>query len=180
MTRFSLFAPTEVRTAPSLHRRFIVGAGVGGTIAVVLLGIAVQRLLHRQITNESDTHITEAAQRALVTVSEEVDGRSRLVRLAALTPEVISAARLGGERAQALGIVGADIAALEKRFEGPRSLDVSASTRGYLTTALESLDGVAVMLTDANGYTAVSTRRTTDFVQSDEDWWRIAWRDGVS
>lgn len=180
MTRFSLFAPIEVRTAPSLHRRFIVGAGVGGTIAVVLLGVAVQRLLHRQITNENDTHVAEAAQRALVTVSEEVDGRARLVRLAALTPEVISAARLGGERAQALGIVGADIATLEKRFDGPRSLDVSASTRAYLTTALESLDGVAVMLTDANGYTAVSTRRTTDFVQSDEDWWRIAWRDGLS
>ena len=180
MTRFSLFSPIEVRTAPSLHRRFIVGAGVGGTIAVLLLGAAAQRLLHLQITNESDTHIADAAQRALVAVSQEIDGRTRLARLVALAPEVISAARLGGARAQALGIVGADISALEKRFDGPRSLDVSASTQAYLTSALTSLDGVAVMLTDANGYTVVSTRRTTDFVQSDEDWWRIAWRDGLS
>lgn len=180
MTRFSLFAPIEARKAPSLHRRFIVGAGVGGTIAVLLLAATALRLLHLQITNESGTHIGAAAKRALVTVSEEVDGRTRLTRLIAIAPEVIGAARLAGARAQALGIVGADIAALEQRFDGQRSLDGSPSARAYLSNALESLDGVEVLLTDANGYTVVSTRRTSDFVQSDEDWWRTAWRDGLA
>ncbi|CAN5216461.1 hypothetical protein BH09GEM1_BH09GEM1_14580 [soil metagenome] len=180
MTRFSPFSPIEARKAPSLHRRFIVGAGIGGTIAVLLLGVTADRLLRHQIENESDIHIADAAQRALVNVAEEVDGRARLARLVTLGPEVVNATRLGAARAQALGIVGADIASLEQRFDASRSLDVSAPARAYLINSLEALDAVEVLLTDANGYNAVSTRRTSDFVQSDEEWWRTAWRDGLA
>ena len=178
--RFSLFAPIEARKAPSLYRRFIVGAGVGGTLAVVLLGAAANRLLHSQITDENDTHIADAAQRALATVSQEIDGRTRLVKVVALAPDVISAARLGGARSNALGIVGADVGALERRFDAQRSLDVSPAARAYLVSALGSLDGVEVLLTDANGYNGVTTRLTSDFVQSDEAWWQAAWLDGVA
>ena len=180
MMRFSLFAPIEARKAPSLHRRFIVGAGVFGTVAVLLIGAGANRLLRQQIADESGTHIADAAQRALVTVSEEIDSRTRLTRVIALAPEVIAAARLGGARAQALGIAGADIAALEKRFDAQRSLDVSPAARAYLSEALASLDGAEVLLTDANGYNATTTRRTSDFVQSDEAWWQAAWTDGVA
>ncbi len=178
MMRFSLFAPIEARQAPSLHRRFIVGAGVGGTLGILLLAAAADRLLHRQIADASDTHIADAAQRALATVAQEIAGRTRLTKVIALAPEVISAARLGGARAQALGIVGADIGALEKRFDTQRSLDVSPAARAYLAEALASFDGVEVLLTDANGYNGVTTRRTSDFVQSDEAWWQAAWREG--
>jgi Methyl-accepting chemotaxis protein len=178
--RFSLFAPIEARKAPSLHRRFIVGAGVGGTLGILLLGLAANRLLRRQIAEEGDTHIADAAQRALVTVAEEVDGRTRLAKVVALSPEVVDAARLTGARAKALGIVGADIASLEKRFDAQRSLDVSAAAKAYLTAALGPLDGVEVLLTDANGYNGVTTRLTSDFVQSDEAWWNDAWNEGFA
>ena len=178
MMRFSIFSPIEARKAPSLHRRFIVGAGVGGTLAVLLLGAAATRLLHNQVVEQSDTHIADAAQRALATVAQEIDGRTRLTKVLALSPEVVSAARLGAVRAAALHIVGGDIAALEKRFDAQRSLDVSPAARAYLTEALAALDGVEVMLTDVNGYNDVTTRRTSDFVQSDESWWQAAWRDG--
>jgi methyl-accepting chemotaxis protein len=180
MMRFSIFAPIASRGAPSLHRRFIFGAGAGGTLALLLLGVAANRLLHRQIADESDTHIADAAQRAVVTVVQEIDGRTRLTKVLAVSPEVISAARSGGARAAALHIVGGDIAALETRFDAQRSLDVSPAARAYLTEALASLDGVEVMVTDANGYNDVTTRRTSDFVQSDESWWQAAWRDGVA
>ena len=180
MTRFSLFAPIEARKAPTLHRRFIVGASVGGTIAVLLLAAAANRLLHRQLANEIDTHIADAAQRALVTVSQEIDGRTRLTKLVALTPEVVSAARLGGARAQALGIVGTDVATLDKRFDAQRSLDASPSARAYLDAALPSLGGVEVQLTDANGFNVVTTRRPAEFVQRDKGWWMSAWNTGVA
>ncbi len=180
MMRFSLFAPIEARGAPSLHHRFIVAAGVFGTIALLVLGATASRLLRDQIARESDTHIADAAQRALVTVSQDIDDRRRLAQVVALAPEIVSAARQAGVRAQALGIVGADIATLERRFDADRSLNISAAARTYLTEALVPLDGAEVLLTDANGYSAVSTRRTSDFVQSDEAWWKNAWRDGLS
>lgn len=180
MTRFSLFAPIEARKAPSLHRRFIFGAGVGGTLAVLLFSIGAARLLHRQIIEENDTHIADAAQRALATVTQEIDGRTRLMKVVALSPEVIAAAKASGARAQSLGIVGTDIGTLEKRFNAQRSLDVSPAARSYLVDALGSLDGVEVLLTDANGYNGVTTRLTSDFVQSDEAWWRTAWNEGMA
>ncbi|MDQ2666006.1 MAG: methyl-accepting chemotaxis protein [Gemmatimonadota bacterium] len=178
--RFSLFAPIEARGAPSLHYRFIVAAGVLGTIALLVLGAIVDHLLRDQIGRENDAHIADAAQRALVTVSQQVDDRTRLAQVIALAPAVVSASREAGAHAQALGIVGADIALLERRFDAERSLNISVAAKTYLTDALTPLDGAEVLLTDANGYTAVSTRRPSDFVQSDEDWWRNAWRDGLT
>ena len=180
MMRLSFFAPIEARKAPSLHRRFIVGAGVSGTLAVLLLGIAANRLRHAQITTENDTYIADAAQRARATVAQEIDGRTRLVKVVALAPEVIGAARLGSDRSRALGIAGTDIGTLEKRFDAQRSLEVAPAVRTFLVEALGSLDGVEVLLTDANGYNAVTTRLTSDFVQSDEAWWQAAWLDGVA
>lgn len=180
MTRFSLLAPIEARSAPSLHQRFILFAGVGGTVALLLLGLGANRLLRNQIMRASDARISDAAQRAQLIVSQHLDDRTRLTQLLALDQEVISAARQTGVRSKTLGIVGGDIPTLERRFDADRSLNVSTTARSYLSDALPALAGAEVMLTDANGYNGVTTRRTSDFVQSDEAWWRIAWRDGLS
>ena len=57
---------------------------------------------------------------------------------------------------------------------------VAPATRQFLRDLLPQLDAAEILLTDANGYNAVTTQLSSDFVQSDEAWWQSAWHDGVS
>ena len=180
MSFFSLTSPIRARQAPSLHRRFIIGAGLGGALVVAMLAAAANALLMREIAQQGDVRVADAASRARIVVNEALAERARQARVLALSPEVVSAAREGGKRARALGIVGEDISALEKSFSATHSMQVAPATRLFLRDLLTPLEAVDMLLTDANGFNAVITDRSADFVQSDEAWWQIAWRDGVS
>ena len=180
MSFFSQASPVRTRHAASLHRRFVGTAGAGGALAILLLATGADRLLEREARQAGDLRVEGAAERALLVVTEALDERRRQARILAMTPEVFLAAREGGAKARALGITGADIGVLEKRFDGERSLSVAPATRRYLGDLLPTLAAAEILLTDANGYNAVTTQRSSDFVQSDEAWWQTAWRDDLS
>lgn len=171
---------TSSRTASSLHRRFLIAVGVGGTAAVLLLGWGADAALSGVIARQGDGRVADAARRGLMVVDGALAERIRQADVLAASPEVIAAARLGGMRAKALGIAGAGTRELETRFDVARSLEVAPTTRAYLIGLLPRLNAAEMLVTDANGYNAVTTERSSDFVQSDEVWWQSAWRDGHS
>ena len=179
MSFFSL-SPIRARQARSLHRRFINAAGLGGALAVLLLAAGANALIGRDVAQQGDIRVADAASRGLIVVAQALDDRTRQAKVLAMTPELVAAAREGGARARALGIVGGDIAALERRFAQERSLNVAPATRQFLRDLLPQLEAAEILLTDANGYNAVTTQLSSDFVQSDESWWQSAWSDGVS
>ena len=180
MALFSITSPFQQRSAPSLHRRFIVGAGFAGVASVLLLALSATTLMDRNVEQQGNARIADAAGRALIVLNGELDDRARQAKVLVLSPEVIAAAQEGGAKARALGIVGAEISTLETRFNADRSMLVAPGTRLYLRSLLSELDAAEMLLTDANGYNAVITERSSDFVQSDESWWQLAWRDGLS
>ena len=180
MSLFSLTTPIRTRSAAALHHRFLIGAGVAGALAVVALAIAASTLLDRDVRQQGDIRVSEAARRAEIEVNDAIQNRTRDARVLSASPEVIAAAKEGGARARSLGIVGADIAVLEKRFDVDRSMQVAPGTRTYLRALLPQLEVAEMLLTDSNGYNAVITERSSDFVQSDEAWWQIAWRNGAA
>jgi methyl-accepting chemotaxis protein len=172
--------PISIRGAATLHRRFLVAVGVGGGVAILLLAWGANYALDGVIARQGDVRVADAARRGLLVVDGALAERVRQSEFVAASPQVITAARAGGARAKALGIVNAPIADLEKRFAVDRSLQVEPATRYYLRSLLPRLGAAEILVTDANGYNAVTTELTSDFVQSDEGWWQAAWRDGVS
>lgn len=175
-----LAAPIRARSAPSLHFRFLVGAGVGGAIVVGLLGVAANVLVNRDIVRQGDSRITDAGERGTLVINGVLADRARQAKALALGPVILAAAREGSARSRSLGIVGAPIPELETRFADSRSLGMAPATRDYLRTLLPEIGGAEIILTEANGYNAITTQRTSDFVQRDEGWWQGAWSNGVS
>src|SRR5207237_375596 len=109
------------------------------------------------------------------------------VELIASEPSVIVAAKKGADEARRLGLpartfVDKDPALppIEARFKATRSLQVDAASLQYLTALLPKLDIAEVMVTDEYGYNAVTTSPSSDFVQSDEAWWQVAWANGMT
>jgi methyl-accepting chemotaxis protein len=164
----------------SLHRRFLVGASVTGVVTILLLAATAYQLLERDIVQRGDAALREAAHRASLVLTVALDERAREADVLALTPEVIAAARDGAARAAALRLPGTPIAALETRFATEHSLQLDPATRQLLRTLLPHLSARDLLLTDTNGYNALITDRSADFVQSDETWWQDAWRTGRS
>lgn len=168
------------RAAASLHHRFLLAVGLGGAAAIALLAWGANAALDGVVARQGDTRVADAARRGVLVVDAALAERLRETEALAASPEVISAARAGAARAQALGIVHTPIDELEKRFKAERSLQVDPGTRYYLRAMLPRLAAADMMLTDAYGFNAVTTGLSSDFVQSDEEWWQTAWREGLS
>ena len=66
MSFFSFSAPIRGRQAPSLHRRFIIGAALGGTVAIMLLAAGSSVLLGRLADRQGDARVSDAALRAQI------------------------------------------------------------------------------------------------------------------
>lgn len=154
--------------------------GLGGLAAIALLAWGADFALSRVVARQGDSRVADAARRGVLAVEGVLHERVRQAEMLAVSPEVIAAAREGGARARKLGIVGGEITALERRFDAERSLQVAPRTRQYLIELLPRIEGAEILLTDVNGYNAVTTERSSDFVQSDERWWQDAWRAGRS
>jgi methyl-accepting chemotaxis protein len=178
---FSVFTtPIDSRSTGSLHRRLILGALLGGLASIALLLGVANVLLQRYVEKQGDSMLGEAAHRAALVLGDALAERARETEVLALTPQVVAAAREGGARAAALGLVGVPIPTLEERFAVEHSMLVAPDTRLLLRGLLPHLDARDLILTDANGFNAVISDRSSDFVQSDESWWQEAWRDGRS
>ncbi|HVE80374.1 MAG TPA: methyl-accepting chemotaxis protein, partial [Gemmatimonadaceae bacterium] len=185
MTRREPTAPTgalidTLAGGASLRRRLVVRVGAVTLALLVLLVVLGNMALSRFVAGRADAALQDAAQRSTLLIERILLERSREATMLAQTPRVIDAARLAGERAAALGLGGLPIEALESRFDRPRSLEVDPRLRGYLLALAPKLEIAEAILTDDAGHNAVTTQRTSDFVQRDEAWWMRATQDGAA
>jgi len=169
-----------VRSASSLQRRFLIGAGLGGTGLILALAWGADMALDRFMRRETETRLGGAAQRAQLLVDQSLADRERQVEVLALNPAVVDAAREGGARVASLGIAGAAAPDLERRFSADRSLQVAAATRTFLLGVLPRLDAAEIAITEGHGFNVLTTGRSSGFVHSDEAWWQSAWQDGLA
>ena len=174
----STLAPRDYSS--SLHRRFLIGAAAGGLLAIAAMAGGAWSVLQRTIAERGDTTLREAAHRSALVLGSALDERRRETAVLARMPDVVEAARRGGANAAALGLAKLPISALEQRFATEHSMRLAPDTRLMLRDLLPHLDARDLLLTDANGFNALITDRSADFVQSDEAWWQEAWRDGRS
>lgn len=82
-------------------------------------------------------------------------------------------------------LIEANLKKLDREWAAAAKGDVLVFSRLNSTAAAELTkyskifpDNVEVFVTDKYGGLVAATNRTSDYVQSDEDWWQAAWRDG--
>jgi hypothetical protein len=132
------------------------------------------------LSERADIRLRDVARRGELVTEQALLERVRQVELIGAAPTIVDAARAGGSRAAQMGLVGRPIDAVEREMAATRSLAVSDAARRFLQRQLAPLGIAEMFVTDANGFNAVTTEMTSDFVQSDEAWWRDAIRKGVT
>src|SRR5690348_15390318 len=164
----------------SLRRRYVISTG-GVAIALLLAVTTIGSVaLSKSMKQQQNAVLSDAARRSALLVDRVLAERLRQVDLIAWESSVIEAAKKGSALSRRRGLPLLTISALEERFKKTRSQQVDSTALYFLLDLLPKLDIAEVLLTDQYGYNAVVTSPSTDFVQSDEDWWQIAWKNGVS
>jgi len=156
---------------------------VAAVIAVAILGLATlvaMRTAATFLSERADTRLRDVARRGELMTEQALLERARQVELIGASPTIVDAARAGAARAAQMGLVGRPIEALERQMAATRNLAVSETATRFLQGQLAPLGVAEMFVTDANGFNAITTEMTSDFVQSDEAWWRDAVRKGLT
>ena len=158
----------------------VVGAAV---IAVAILGVATlvgMQTAATFLSDRADSRLRDVARRGELVTEQALLERARQVELMGAAPTIVDAARAAGARSAQLGLASRSVEAVEREMAATRSLAVSDAARRFLQRQLAPLGVAEIFVTDANGFNAVVTELTSDFVQSDEEWWRDAMRKGIT
>src|SRR6266853_343369 len=65
------------------------------------------------------------------------------------------------------------------RTRRPWSGCICGSVAAYLRDYIQRSEFAELFFTESHGYSVLASNRTSDFLQSDEEWWRRAVADGV-
>ena len=164
----------RVAVEKTLGRRVMLV--VIGVVAVVgvLLAVAVPRVAIRLAEERASATLGELAGNAVLLVDRSLADDRATLRLLGSSPYVLDAVRAGAAIARREGLAGRSINELEQQFNATRSLDVSDRLRNYFRNELPSLGAAEIIITEASGLNVIATSKPSDFVQRDEEWWRLA------
>ncbi len=172
-------APATLKSK-SLQRAIVVGAAIAAVAVLGIGALVAMRTAANFLSDRADIRLRDVARRGELVTEQALLERARQVELIGASPTIVDAARAGGARAAQMGLVGRPIEAVEREMAATRSLAVSDAARRFLQRQLTPLGIAEMFVTDANGFNAVTTEMTSDFVQSDEAWWRDAIRKGLT
>ncbi|MDJ0703472.1 MAG: hypothetical protein QNJ46_09350, partial [Leptolyngbyaceae cyanobacterium MO_188.B28] len=102
-----------------------------------------------------------------------------LPRTIAASPLVINEAFAGGKQAVSDGIDQLSMADLESRFQETKLLRIHHALNDYLQETIETAEISEILITEQHGFNVAYSEPTTDFVQSDEEWWQMGKSEGL-
>ena len=187
MTRFRL---SSIGSKILIRTTLVVLLPLVALSAIVLVGLDQLGQTADEQVDESRAQLSREsvavnAQDQSVSVAREINA-TLLERVADVTgwtrnPTVIDGAKAGNDLADEQDLTSRSIEELEDDFDARKSTGVAPAAERYLVNEIEILPEFGeVFFTDANGFNAGLTNLTSDFVQSDEDWWQDAWANGIS
>ncbi len=96
-------------------------------------------------------------------------------------PDIIEAVEKGNEFAIANDFITSDINKLENQFKPlGNTMSISSKAKNHFNTYIEIYPYFKeIFITNKYGHNVDVSNQTSDFVQSDEDWWKNAYDNGV-
>ena len=156
--------------------------------AVDLLERGLDSSAHAMEQHVVGANLTRHAEDVTAQIDAYIEERVKDVMIWASDPVVVEAAMRADALARSRGWPGypdvvrdqATVQRIEDAMKGTRTLDPLPAATEYLKDQLaQSRAFKEVFFTDRNGYNAAVSNMTSDFVQSDEEWWVNAWTKGI-
>ncbi|HEV2749573.1 MAG TPA: methyl-accepting chemotaxis protein [Gemmatimonadales bacterium] len=154
-----------------------------GALAALALVTAFALLSSNSATRVVERQANERGQDVASHVASLVDlylrERHQEAEALARSPGVVRAAVDASQQAVRQRLTQLDIPTLERMYNQRRELGGDADLASYLRDYIQRSDFAELFFTESHGYNVLASGRTSDFVQSDEQWWRRAMADGA-
>ncbi len=161
-----------------LRGTIIVIAIPAAVIAVAVGAFLANRVISSELENTAFERLRAVSHRASTIVTQYLEDNQSDLRTLSRGPAVSAAARAAGDDAERRGLPALDVETLEDRFAANRVLRNTRSMQRYLQSFQEGSDLAEIFFTERNGLNVATTNPTSDFVQSDEQWWQDAFTTG--
>lgn len=143
----------------------LIPLGIAGLIGSAI--VAKKTQVHAQDTLESEARIASDVFYQLLKGEAQ-----RIPVNVANNPLVIEAARTASKVAETEGLTKLSINELETKFAATKLLKPNPTLNNYLIKTVEIGQISKIFFTEKYGFNVAYNQPTSDFVQSDEDWWK--------
>ncbi|MEB3214213.1 MAG: methyl-accepting chemotaxis protein [Leptolyngbyaceae bacterium] len=155
-----------------LRRELITRLVPGVVLPVFIAGVVGYWVTATRSSQQANRTLEQQTLSLSDVTSELVKDAQRTPNLIASNPLVVSAARSAATYAQSQNLTGLSVEQIEQRFANTKQLQPNLVLNRYLAQT-EEISGLAeIFFTEKNGYNVAFSNPTSDFVQSDEDWWQ--------
>ncbi|MEJ2238986.1 MAG: methyl-accepting chemotaxis protein [Gemmatimonadales bacterium] len=166
-----------------LRKRVILVSTPIAAVLVALGAYAASRITAREFMRPAEGQLQATVQRAAELVDLYMEQRRSDLELLAGSPAVVDAARAATAEALDLGFDRYATEELESQFAEEKAMGRDQRLRNYLVSFRDASEFAEISFTERNGFTVLASNPTSDFVQSDEEWWRDAsltgWYEGT-
>jgi len=164
---------------PQLRQSFLVtGVAVALVLATgfaLLSSRSASRIVERQANARGQDLATHVASLLELYLRE----RRHEAEALAGSPAVVRAALDASQAAVRQRLPQLDIPTLERMFNQRRELGGDPELAAYLRGYDQHSDFAELFFTESHGYNVLASNRTSDFVQSNKEWWQRAVKAGV-
>jgi methyl-accepting chemotaxis protein len=157
-----------------LRKRVILVSAPIAALLVAVGAYTASRITAREFMRPAEGQLQAVVQSASELVDLYMEQRRADMELLAGSPAVVEAARAATTEALDLGLDRSPTEELETRFAESKAMGRDERLRNHLTAFSAQSDFAEIFFTERLGLAVLASNPTSDFVQSDEDWWRAA------
>jgi putative methionine-R-sulfoxide reductase with GAF domain/HAMP domain-containing protein len=171
----------------NIQTKLTVSFLVMAVVSVGIVAFMAQRSLGTSLTENIGSNLNELAGARSVDIGRTIDSELKALQVLALSPALQEAAAAANHGTQ---LSPAEIDKLDKQWRAADAANndadplVNGVLKSPIASELRAFRGqfpqqVELFLTGVQGVSIASTNRTSDYLQSDEEWWQTAYKDGV-
>src|SRR5712671_5724670 len=164
---------------PQLRQSFLLMGAVVALVLVAGFALLSSRSVTRIVERQANERDQDVATHVSSLVGMYLRERRREAEALARSPAVVRSALDGSHQAISQRLPQLDTPTLERMFNQRHVLGGDPDLAAYLRDYVQRSEFSELFFTESHGYSVLASNRTSDFVQSDEEWWRQAVADGL-
>ncbi|HYS00520.1 MAG TPA: methyl-accepting chemotaxis protein [Gemmatimonadales bacterium] len=164
---------------PQLRQSFLLMGAVVALVLVAGFALLSSRSVTRIVERQANERDQDVATHVASLVGMYLRERRREAEALARSPAIVRAALDGSQQAISRRLPQLDTPTLERMFSQRHVLGGDPELAAYLRDYVQRSEFSELFFTESHGYSVLASNRTSDFVQSDENWWRQAVTDGL-
>ena len=147
-------------------------------LPTVLAPLAIASVIGFNFTQtQSRNNVTSKVNNSILLTSTStqkfIDRAFETTNLLGSNPLIIESLKSGTQKVDTEGLTDKSIEEVENSFAATKLLEPNPQLNNHLQAVAENKGLAEIILTEKNGFNVAYSAPTSDFIQSDEQWWQI-------